>query len=217
MKNFEAIIFDLDGVIINSESLWDESSRTILGRYGYEYKRSEIKHLCTGKSLLESSKILQEFYHLPVSIENLASARKELVKGLYHAKLDFLDGFLDFISIIQPKKIPIAIATSSQNDLLELVKIKLNLSRFFNEHIYTIDTLLLRSKPAPDIFLHAARQLQIPAEKCVVIEDSPYGVQAAKNAKMYCIGLVGTNSAEKLNAADLIVQNYHELIQIFKQ
>jgi beta-phosphoglucomutase-like phosphatase (HAD superfamily) len=51
----------------------------------------------------------------------------------------------------------------------------------------------------------------------VVIEDSPYGVQAAKNAKMYCIGLVGTNSAEKLNAADLIVQNYHELIQIFKQ
>jgi len=139
------------------------------------------------------------------------------VKGLYHANLDFLDGFLDFISIIQLKKIPIAIATSSQNDLLELVKTKLNLPRFFNEHIYTIDTLLLRSKPAPDIFLHAARQLQIPAEKCVVIEDSPYGVQAAKNAKMYCIGLVGTNSAEKLNAADLIVQNYQELIQIFKQ
>lgn len=215
MKNFEAVIFDLDGVIINSESLWDESSRTILEQYGYEYKRSEIKHLCTGKTLFESSKILQEFYNLPVSIEKLALTRKELVMALYTAKLNFIDGFLDFVAILQTKKIPIAVATSSQNDLLEFVKTKLNLPRFFNDHIYSIDKLSMRSKPAPDIFLYAARQLQVPAIRCVVIEDSPYGVEAAKNAKMYCIGLVGTNSAEKLSIADLIVQNYHELIQIF--
>lgn len=215
MKNFEAIIFDLDGVIINSESLWDESSRIILSRFGFEYKRSEIKHLCTGKSLFESSKIIHDFYQLPVQIEELSQMRKKLVAALYQEKLDFMDGFLDFIQILMDKKIPIAIATSSQQDLLELVNVKLSLSRFFREHIYTIDTLSLPSKPAPDIFLYAARRLSIPAEKCIAIEDSPYGVQAVKNARMYCIGLAGTNSADKLAIADLIVHNYPELIQLF--
>ncbi|MBN2088650.1 HAD family phosphatase [candidate division KSB1 bacterium] len=216
MKKFEAILFDLDGVIINSESLWDESSRIILKGYGFEYRRAEIKHLCTGKTLLESSKIIQEFYQLPIRIEELARTRKKMVTALYHEKLGFVDGFLDFIQIVINKKIPVAVATSSQKDLLELVTQKLNLVRFFQEHIYTIDTLSLRSKPAPDIFLHAARQLKLPAESCIVIEDAPYGVQAAKNARMYCIGLIGTNSADKLQGADLIVQRYDELIRIFE-
>jgi len=139
-----------------------------------------------------------------------------MVTALYQEKLGFIAGFLDFIQILMDKKIPVAVATSSQNDLLELVTQKLNLTRFFQEHIYTIDTLSLRSKPAPDIFLHAARQLKIPAESCIVIEDAPYGVQAAQNARMYCIGLIGTNSADKLQGADLIVQSYDELIRIFE-
>jgi HAD superfamily hydrolase (TIGR01509 family) len=207
-KPFEAIIFDLDGVIINSETLWDESSRIFLKRRGLTYHRSRVKPLCTGKSLIDGTAIIKAFYHLCDDTRTLAEERKSIVGELYHEKIDFIDDCEQFLRRLKQENIPMAIATSSDTELLEIVLQRLNLTAFFGEQIYTLAQVDYLSKPSPAIFLFVANRLGIPPAECIVIEDSPNGVQAAKNANMFCIGIETTYNARLLEAADIVLKNY---------
>ena len=88
---------------------------------------------------------------------------------------------------------------------------RLNLSALFEKKIYTLDKVGYRSKPNPDIFLYAAQQLQSSPENCVVIEDAPHGIDAAKNAGMWCIAITTTYDCGKLEKADFVVSAYTEI------
>lgn len=215
MINFQAIIFDLDGVIINSERLWDRGTHEFLKTFGHQYQRDQVKHLCTGKSLIEGTKIIQDFYRLKGDTSRLAEAWKTIVKRLYREHLSFIDGFQELASRLQTNQILMAIATSSESEFLEIANRKLGLDRIFHKHIYTLKYVGHVSKPQPDIFLYAAKQLGIRPEHCVIIEDSPIGILAAKNAGMFCIALKGTYDHDKLEQADAIAADYdaiHELL-----
>lgn len=212
LKNqFQAIIFDMDGVLINSESLWDESSQIFLQQRGMSFKRDQVKPLCTGKSLFDSTAIFKKFYGLSESTEKLSSERKSIVKELYPERIDYIDGCIDFINQLKARNIPIAIATSSDSELLEIVQKKLRLDLHFGEHIYSAAAVGHVSKPNPAIFLYAAEKLGISPTQCAVIEDAPNGVLAAKNAKMFSIAIETTYDAGLLQQADLIIKNFSEL------
>ena len=103
------------------------------------------------------------------------------------------------------------IVDSMAEDLLQVVDRRLGLSKLFDGRIFTLADVGYQSKPSPDLFLHAARQLDSEVRKCVVIEDSPFGVEAAKRAGMKCIALTTTYSREKLLTADLIVGAFSEI------
>jgi beta-phosphoglucomutase-like phosphatase (HAD superfamily) len=96
-------------------------------------------------------------------------------------------------------------------NLLKLVDQRLNLSALFENKIYTLDKVGYRSKPNPDIFLYAAQQLGSLPESCVVIEDAPHGIDAAKRAGMRCIAISTTYDAGKLEQADFVVNAYAEI------
>ncbi len=92
--------------------------------------------------------------------------------------------------------------------LLTRVDRRLGLSKLFDGRIYTLADVNFRSKPNPDIFLYAAQRLKSKPENCLVIEDAPYGIRAAKRAGMQCLAITTTYPEEKLQEADIIIDNY---------
>lgn len=211
------VIFDLDGVIIDSEHLWDKAVEEFLQSKGAVYRRSEIKHLMGGKSLLEAMRIMQQHYKFSGSASgNAAEDTEELVaeliaivKNLYENEAHFIDGFEDFYNKVRQYKL--CIATALDPRLLSIVKKKLGLDKMFGKHIYSIDQIGYVSKPNPDIFLHAAKQMQSQPQNCIVIEDAPNGVSAARRAGMKCIAITATYTADKLKDADVIVSGFSEI------
>ncbi|MBI4225106.1 MAG: HAD family phosphatase [Candidatus Sungbacteria bacterium] len=204
-------IFDLDGVIINSEAIFDIADTEFFYRRGIHYKREEVISIVIGKGLRESTAILKKIYTLKESIEGLLEERRKILAEAYATRIDFMGGFKKFHTALIEKNIRTCIATASDNELLAIVDRKLGLSEIFRGKIFTIADVQHKSKPDPAIFLYAAHRVGAVPDECVVIEDSPNGILAAKNADMLCIALTTTHARDKLNLADVIVDTFHEI------
>ncbi len=208
----DTIIFDNEGVVADTEPLWDKEQEVFLGRRGIIYKRDETKHLLGGRSLAEGAVILKNIYKLSGEDADLTNERLLIIKDLLNTKIKFVQGFMEFYEKIR-HKYKICIATSMNNDLLDIVDQKLSLQRLFNGHIYSLKDVGFRSKPLPDIFLYAAQRLVSKPATCIVIEDSPNGIIAANAAGMRSLALTTTYTKEKLKDADIIVDSFSDISQ----
>jgi beta-phosphoglucomutase len=206
----DTIIFDNEGVVADTESAWDKEQEVFLGRRGITYKRDKTKHLLGGRSIEEGAVILKEIYNLSGDNASLANERFSIIKDLLNREISFIRGFQDFYQMIH-QKYKICIATSMDDELLDIVDRKLSLNQLFNGHVYSIQHAGLKSKPDPDIFLFAAKQLKSEPATCIVIEDSPNGLIAAKAAGMKSIGITTTYSREILKDADDIIDYFSDL------
>ena len=206
----DTIIFDAEGIVIDTETIWDKGQAIFLQRRGFVYDRERIKPLLTGRTLAEGVEVMKQAYRFDGDTEALARERADIVRELFMHETTFIDGFLPFFATVRGCY-KTCIATSMDQELLELVDQHLNLSALFENRIYTLDKVGFRSKPNPDIFLYAAQQLESSPENCVVIEDAPHGIDAAKRAGMRCIAISTTYDPGKLQQADLIVNAYTEI------
>jgi HAD superfamily hydrolase (TIGR01509 family) len=206
----DTIIFDAEGVVFDSQTLWDQGQAEFLGRRKIPYNRETIKHLLTGRSLSEGARVMQEVYGFPGDPEELAAERLEIMKKLFTASLTFIDGFVSFHRSVR-ENYKICLATSLATELLGIAESTLNLSSVFSGNIFSIKDVGGVGKPQPDIFLYAAEKLQSPAKTCLVIEDAPLGVEAAKRAGMQCVALTTTYGQDKLIQADLIVDSFAQI------
>ena len=134
----------------------------------------------------------------------------ELVRRLLEEQVEFVAGFREFFQRVQPAY-RTCIATAMHEDLLAIVDRRLGLSKLFGDRIYSLIAVGRRSKPNPDIFLHAAGRLGAKPENCLVIEDAPHGVEAARRAGMKCIALTTTYDRQILCNADLVVDSFAEI------
>jgi beta-phosphoglucomutase-like phosphatase (HAD superfamily) len=206
----ETIIFDGEGVVIDSEPIWDQSQREFLLRRGIAYDREKIKPLLAGRSLEDGVLVLQKQFHIPGDPAALARERMEIVRNLFEAEVQFVPGFLEFYRGVSPRY-KTCVATVLSGELLAIVTAKLNLTALFDSRIYNTEQTNLPSKPQPDVFLYAARQLGSDPAQCIVIEDSPNGIQAALAAGMFTIALTTTFGPGQLQGADLIVNSFAEI------
>lgn len=206
----DTIIFDAEGIVIDTETIWDKGQAIFLQRRGFVYDRERIKPLLTGRTLAEGVEVMKQAYRFDGDTEALARERADIVRELFMHETTFIDGFLPFFATVRGRY-KTCIATSMDQELLELVDQHLNLSALFENRIYTLDKVGFRSKPNPDIFLYAAQQLESAPGNCVVIEDAPHGIDAAKRAGMCCIAISTTYDPGKLQQADLIVNAYTEI------
>jgi beta-phosphoglucomutase len=205
----KAIIFDADGVILDSENLWDTGQVEFLARYGKVYDRAKTKHLLTGRSLSEGSKIMMQQYDFTGNPEALGEERYEIMIKFYD-HIAYMPGFLDFYNKLKGSY-KTAVATSSNLKLFGIANEKLKLSELFGSHIYFLKDVNNVSKPEPDIFLYAAKMLKTDPKECLVIEDAPNGVMAAKRAGMNCIALSTTHGRDHLAEANNIVDSFDEI------
>ena len=206
----DTIIFDGEGVVVDSERLWDRGQEEFLNRRGIAYDREKIKPLLAGRSMLEGVRLLRVEYGLGGDAEALAKERIEIVKALFAQETEFVPGFESFYRQLPPT-FKTCIATVMPKELLEIVIAKLALRDLFGEHIYDPESEGLPSKPEPDLFLYAANQLRSLPPSCIVIEDSPNGLEAAKRAHMFSIGIATTFKENQLAQADLVVRSFDDI------
>lgn len=206
----DAIIFDNEGVVADTEPAWDREQEIFLGRRGIQYRKDRIKHLLSGRSIRDGVKILKQEYNIAGDELVLSDERYAIVKNLLRSDVSFIEGFLQFYELVK-HKYKTCIATSMDDELLNIIDKKLLLRRLFGGNVYTLKHVGYKSKPYPDIFLYAARELKSDPENCLVIEDSPNGIEAARKAGMKCIGLATTYSADKLRNADFIVKSFSDI------
>ena len=209
MKKERAVIFDLDGTITDTESVWIQSAKVLLERRDAEYD-PKLKLQMMGKSLRDGTGILKEKYGLKEDLGALTRERHEVATKLFSENIPTVPGALDFVRATATKY-KIAIATSMDRASLRLIDKVLQLSDLFADHIYSIEDVGFISKPDPAIFLFAAKELEIAPERSIVIEDSPNGVLGAKRAGMKCVALTTSTDRVELSLADRIVDSFSEI------
>lgn len=202
----KAIIFDLEGVVVDSEKLWDRCAVIFLGNHGFKYEREPHKPLLMGKTLEEGVEIWKKEIGLKGDTKKLAQERRDIIREMYY-ETNFIPGFLDFFNKVKDKY-KIGVGSSIERTFLEIVDNKLGITKLFNNHVYSIADIGFISKPNPDIFLFVAKKIGVNPKDCVVFEDSPNGVRAAKNAGMMCVATTNTTTSDLLKEADIIIDSW---------
>jgi beta-phosphoglucomutase len=207
IKPFKAILFDLEGTIIDTEPIWDECAIEFLKRHGRVYDRAATKHLLMGGSIADGAIIMRDQYKFKGDPETLAAERRDIFEQLLQREISFIPGFEAFYDQVKTRY-KTAIATSMERRFIQDVDQRLHLSKLFENHLYSIEDIGFVPKPNPDIFLHAAGQIGADPTDCLVIEDAPHGVEAAHRAGMQCVAITITTTRERLAAANQIVDQY---------
>jgi HAD superfamily hydrolase (TIGR01509 family) len=209
----KAIIFDMDGVLIDSEPIRLEHVLGILKNLGVTMSNEEyIKFIGTTSHYLWGT--IKDRYSLSNEVEELISIdRNEYFKYISSSATvkTPINGIPELVKSLYENNYKMAVASSSPISVIEIIAESTNLKGYFNE-LVTGD-YVKRSKPEPDIFLYAAEKLGVLPEECVVIEDSCNGVRAAKKAGMKCIAYRNFNSGNQdLSKADIIINSFYDLI-----
>jgi len=181
-------IFDLDGVLLDTEPLYTRAIADVASVYGKVYDWS-IKSQCIGRGTLEAAQVIVDALALPLGPEELVRARDRTLLELL-ARAPAMPGAVAFTDALVARGVPTAIATSSEGPVFA-VKATTHqawLGRF-DAVVCGDDPRVKRPKPAPDIFLAAAADLGAPPEACVVFEDSPFGMAGALEAGMQVIAM----------------------------
>ena len=206
----------MDGVLIDSEPLHFEVDEMVLKHLQIPEGKNYLERF-VGYTNPAMWKIIKEEFNIEQTIEDLIELQMRIkLDYLNKSKYAAIHGVLELLDVIQARKIPIAIASSSPRVFIEAVIKKIKIAAFFQTCVSGEE--VPQSKPAPDVFLKTAELLNVKPENCLVIEDSKSGTIAAKSAGMKCIGFRNPNSGNQdLSAADLIVNNINEISSLFNE
>ena len=213
--NFKAVIFDLDGTVVDTDRIWEEALKQLLVNKGVRVvpeQLQEIERTVMGLALPYSSQFVKDYFKLPEPVDVLVQDYVNIVRARYQMGINFVQGFTDFHRVVTAEhKLKSGIATNANDETIAWTKNFVPLEQFFGEHIYNISHVDNKVKPDPAIYLHTAKQLVVEPEFCLVIEDSANGIAASKSAGMLCIGINTSGRRHLLSEADVIVDGYHEI------
>jgi beta-phosphoglucomutase len=205
VTKIEACLFDLDGVVVDTAKYHFIAWRALAEELGFEFTLEDNERL-KGVSRMQSLEILLEIGGLQFSDqekENMA-ARKNALYVSYIEKMtpeEILPGVERFLRELRKSKIKVALGSASKNAPMILDRI--GLTSLFDSIID--GNSITEAKPNPEVFLKGAESLGVKPEHCVVFEDAIAGIEAARNAKMHCIGI---GQPETLGLADLVIPGF---------
>jgi len=207
----KAIIFDMDGVIVNSEPLHRKAYFDMFEEFNLSVS-NKLYESFTGKSTSAICKELCEIFDLSISHEKLMLSKRKHFKTIFDNDPEFqmIGGALSLIKNYFYNNLTLILASSASMTNINRIFKKFNLDKFFKAKISGAD--LKESKPNPEIFIKAAKLSGFNKDECIVIEDSTNGIIASKSAGIYCIGFNSPNSKnQNYDKADLVVSNFNEI------
>jgi beta-phosphoglucomutase family hydrolase len=203
-----AVIFDMDGVLADTEPIhyqsWVKMAKEIGINFSQEFFKSSFGQ--------QSVPIIRKLVGKKVDddlVEKWADLKEKYFREMVKDKIIPLPGVLKLLKELNRLKFKLAIGSSAPPENVDLLLNSLKIKECFNVIITASE--VKNGKPAPDVFLIASVKLQIVPSNCVVIEDAPVGIEAAKNAGMKCIALTTTHSYRELITADLVIKDLSKI------
>jgi HAD superfamily hydrolase (TIGR01509 family) len=206
----EAVVFDLDGVLVDTEELWDEARRQIADERGGHW-REDAQRAMMGMSSREWSRYMHDVIGVPDPPEQINTEVVRRLEELYRERLPLIPGALDAVRRLAARW-PLAIASSSNRPIIDLFLELTGTAALFRATVSSEE--VERGKPAPDAYLEAARRLEVDPTRCAAIEDSENGIRSAAAAGMKVIAIpnhVFPPSDEALSLAAVAVASLDEL------
>lgn len=206
----DAIIFDMDGVIVDSERHWQELEAELLPSLVPTWQPSDLRKIL-GMSMDDIYRFLVEEHHFSQPKQQFLALYQQLEIDIYEHRAALIEGVAEAFVTLRDAGLPLAIASSGGKQRIARVLKRFGLQETFQE-VVSADDVAGIGKPAPDIYLLTAQRLGVFPRQCLAIEDSRNGVHSAKDAGMVCIGLRnGFNEEQDLSQADLIVRQFADL------
>ena len=216
IDNYEAVLFDLDGTLIDSMWMWHDIDVEYLAGFGIDIP-DDLGQAIEGMSYTETAVYFKERFNIPHTIEEIKATWTKMTRDIYCTRVPAKKGVIRFLKYLKNRGIKTAIGTSNSEELAREVIKAVGL----DEYIDALVTACMVSggKPKPDIYLKAAKDLGVSVEKCLVFEDIPQGIMAGKNAGMKTVAVYDDASKEqtdeKIALAYYYITDMDEFMEIY--
>ncbi len=214
LNNIKGVLFDLDGTLFDSMWVWDRIDEDFLKERNIPHPDS-LAHDIEGMSFVETAHYFIETFSLSESVEALQRIWNDMARDQYQNDVFFKEGALEFLQYLKSQNIKIAMGTSNSRELVDVLRGKYDLDQFFDAYV-TADEIT-NGKPAPDVYLQAAKEIQVDPTDCLVFEDMVNGIWAGKNAGAKTCAVNDTFTLhqweEKKKVADYYIENYWDLLK----
>ncbi len=184
--DLRAVVFDLDGLITNTEDLYDQAGSVLMRRRGLEYE-APLRMQMMGRPARDAFQCMIDYFSLPDSYEDLKQECETELERLMAQSLGAMPGLYELLDELKAAEFPLAVATSSERKYAEYVLDRLEIKPRFRFVLTAED--IRHGKPNPEIYLLAASQLQLAPEQMMVLEDSAHGCQAAVDAGTFAVAV----------------------------
>ncbi|MEP5338717.1 MAG: HAD family phosphatase [Algibacter sp.] len=208
----KAVIFDMDGVIIDSEPLHHKAYHNMFKDVNVNVS-DELYESLTGKSTLNVCKQVCDIFNLEEKPETLVAIKRKHYEYIFNndKEFDLIDGVLDLIKEYHTNGLTLVLASSASMPSIERIFKRFHLTPYFKAKLSGAD--LKASKPHPEIFIKAAEASGFKREECIIIEDSTNGIQAANSAHIFCVGFDSVHSKNQdYTTADKVIINFKEIV-----
>ena len=209
LDDFEAVIFDLDGSLVDSMWMWKAIDIEYLQGFGIE-PPEDLQKQIGGRSFFETAVFFKEKFALEDSVEKIGDDWNRMAWDKYTHEVTLKDGASEFLSACEDKGIKLGIASSNSTELIHQVLSSHGIRDRFDS--VKSGTEILKGKPAPDVYLAVAKELKVEPEKCLVFEDLVDGIKAGKNAGMTVVAVSDDYSRHsddmKKELADDYIEDY---------
>ena len=205
----EAVIFDLDGTLIDNNAHHIEAWKVFYNQHGLVFSMDDYRNNINGKINKDIFNYILKANLTPEEIEQYDSEKEELYRQLYAAHIKPVEGLIELLKSLQNAAIPMAIATSGLPPNINFMLQHIPIQQYFDAIINASD--ISNGKPHPEIFLKAAVAVNANPANCVAFEDSVAGIRSAKSAGMKVIALATTHKREELHEAEIIINDYTEM------
>jgi HAD superfamily hydrolase (TIGR01509 family) len=206
----QSVIFDMDGVLMDSEQLWNESKQEVVRDYGGHW-RDDAPTAMMGMSSPEWSAYMHDELGVPMSVDEINRAVVDRMKEHYREQLPLLPGAVEVVRSLH-RRWPLALASSANREIIDFALDAAGLAGEFRATVSSEE--VEHGKPAPDVYLEAARRLGVQPERCVAIEDSSNGLRSAAAAGMAVIAVPNEHYPPSDDALALAAAVVHSLPEI---
>lgn len=213
LKEKKAVIFDLDGTLVDSMWVWNDIDIEYLGSLGYEVPQG-LQREIEGMGFTEVAVLFKERFHIKETIEEIKEIWQNMAMDKYSHEVCLKPGVKEFLPYLKEKGIVMGVASSNDRELIEAVLKHHGILEYFQCIITACD--VKKGKPQPDVYLEAAKQLGVLPKDCLVFEDIVPGIQAGLNAGMTTCTIRDAYSLsqeeEKRREADYFIESYEQVM-----
>lgn len=218
LENVKAVIFDLDGTLVDSMWMWKSIDVEYLGKKGIAVPTDiqAFQEELEGMGFTETAVFFKNRFHIEDSLEEIKKTWILMAEEKYCNEVPLKAGVREFLEELKSRNICIGISSSNSRELIQAVLKAHGIEKYFD--CITTCCEVPNSKPAPDVYLKTAEGLQVEPKDCLVFEDVPMGIMAGKNAGMQVCAVEDAYSkrqeAEKRRLADYYIEDYYEVLNL---